>query len=221
MGQQALRRADQQAAGWRALMHLGAPEGATMVLVTVFALVFVTDATVFGGNLLLLAGNMPEYVRRGEWWRPATAMFLHANLLHLAMNGLALWLFGPAVERSLGRWRYLVIFLVAGSLGNLVSAMVTRFDVSVGASGGVFGVIGAFAVAAYRLKSAPYASVRRRLLWLMAAMVAIDLIISGLEPQVDNLAHAGGFMIGLALAAALYPRRLRHATQTLDAADSV
>jgi len=209
-GQQTLQLAEQQAAGWRALMYMGQPQRGALALLVVFTLVFLVNAIVFEGivqqPLWLWAGNVPEAVRHGEWWRPTTALFLHANLLHLAMNGFALWLFGSAVEKSIGRWRFMAIFLVAGSFGNLLSAMMARYDVSVGASGGVFGVIGAFAVAAYHLEGPMFAPVRRRLLMLIALMVAVDLTISGLEPQVDNLAHAGGFVAGLVLAALLCPR---------------
>jgi membrane associated rhomboid family serine protease len=224
-GQQALRMAEQQAAGWRALMHMGQPEAGTVALLTVLTLVFLVDAIVFDGTLRqplwMWAGNIPQAVRHGEWWRVTTALFLHANLLHLAMNGLALWLFGSAMEKSVGRWRFLVVFLTAGSLGNLLSAMTGRYDVSVGASSGVFGVIAAFAVAAYHLEVPLYASMRRRLLLLIALMVAADLTISGLEPQVDNLAHAGGFVAGLVLSILLSPRRTRRDERAVDAARAV
>jgi rhomboid protease GluP len=208
--QQALQLAEQQAARWRALMYMGQPQSGTLALLVVFTLVFLVNGIVFEGivqqPLWVWAGNVPEAVRHGEWWRVTTALFLHANLLHLAMNGFALWLFGSAIEKSIGRWRFLAIFLVAGSWGNLLSAMMARYDVSVGASGGIFGVIAAFAVAVYHLESPMYAPMRRRLLMLIALMVAVDLTISGLEPQVDSLAHAGGFIAGLVLAAVLYPR---------------
>lgn len=210
-GQQAVRLADQQSAEWRALMCIGSPGGVTLTLLAVLACVYFTDVILFDGflhrPLLIWAGNIPEAVRRGEWWRPTTAIFLHANLLHLGMNGLALWLFGSAVEKSMGRWRYLAIFFVAGSLGNLLSAMTSTYDVSVGASGGIFGVIAAFAVATYHMDSPLYASLRRRLLMLLALMVTADFTISGLEPQVDTLAHAGGFVAGLVLALLLHPRK--------------
>jgi rhomboid protease GluP len=210
-GQQAVRLADQQSAEWRALMCLGSPGGVTLTLLAVLACVYFTDVILFDGflhrPLLVWAGNIPEAVRRGEWWRPTTAIFLHANPLHLGMNGLALWLFGSAVEKSMGRWRYLAIFFLAGSLGNLLSAMTSTYDVSVGASGGIFGVIAAFAAATVHLDSPLYASLRRRLLMLLALMVTADFTISGLEPQVDTLAHAGGFVAGLVLALLLHPRK--------------
>jgi membrane associated rhomboid family serine protease len=85
--------------------------------------------------------------------------------------------------------------------------MTSMYDVSVGASGGIFGVIAAFAVATYHLDSPLYASLRHRLLMLLALMVTADFTISGLEPQVDTLAHAGGFVAGLVLALLLHPRK--------------
>jgi rhomboid protease GluP len=154
----------------------------------------------------LWAGNSAETVKDGEWWRVFTALFLHANLLHLGMNGAGLWLFGSAVEKAMGRWRFLLVFLLAGALGNLLSASVARYDVAVGASGGIFGVIGAFAVAVWRLRSPMYFALRRRLLFFLALMVTADFTIGGLEPQIDNLAHVGGFVAGILIAAVLYPR---------------
>jgi rhomboid protease GluP len=123
------------------------------------------------------------------------------------MNGAALWIFGSAVEKTIGWWRYLAVFLLAGALGNLASAFDTRYDVAIGASGGIFGVIGAFAVGVWRLRSPMYFALRRRLLMLIVLMVATDFTIGGLEPQVDNLAHVGGFFGGILIAALLWPRR--------------
>ena len=209
VAQQGLRYSEQQTAGWRGLMSMGWPAPVTMTLLLVFLIVFLADVFVFSGHmnrpLWEWAGNIPEAVRHGDWWRPVTALFLHANWLHLGMNGLALCLFGSAVEKTMGRWRFFVIFIVAGSLGNFISAWWAHYDVSIGASGGVFGVIGAFGVAAYHLDVPIYSDVRKRLILLVALMVAADLTISGLEPQVDNFAHAGGLVVGMVLALLLRP----------------
>ena len=210
-GLELLRRAEQDTAPWRALMYMGRPERVTLALLLVCAVAYLVSGVYLRGELqeklLLWAGNTADTVREGEWWRLFTAMFLHANLLHLAMNGAALWIFGSAVEKTIGRWRYLAVFLLAGALGNLVSALDARYDVAIGASGGIFGVIGAFAVGVWRLRLPMYFALRRRLLWLVVLMVAADFTIGGLEPQVDNLAHVGGFFAGILLAAALWPRR--------------
>ena len=209
-GQEALRAAEQQSAGWRALVHVGAPEGVTLVLLLAFAVVFLVDAVVCEGVFLqplwLWTGNVPGSLRHREWWRPVTAMFLHGNPLHLLMNSATLWMFGPAVEKAVGRWRLLVIFLLAGTFGNVLSLWHAHYEVSVGASGGIFGVIGAYVVAVHRLKAPMYDTMRRRLLALIALAVACDLTIGWLEPQIDDLAHAGGFIAGLILAIVLVPR---------------
>jgi membrane associated rhomboid family serine protease len=210
-GLELLRGADKDTAAWRALMYMGRPARVTMTLLLVCAVVHLVGDVYMRGELqdklLLWAGNTADTVKDGEWWRLFTALFLHANLLHLAMNGAALWIFGSAVEKTIGWWRYLAVFLLAGALGNLASAFDTRYDVAIGASGGIFGVIGAFAVGVWRLRSPMYFALRRRLLMLIVLMVATDFTIGGLEPQVDNLAHVGGFFGGILIAALLWPRR--------------
>ncbi|MGO9246739.1 MAG: rhomboid family intramembrane serine protease [Verrucomicrobiia bacterium] len=209
-GQELLRRAEKDSAGWRALMHMGRPERVTLSLLLVLATVHLVNDVFLREEmqekLLMWAGNSADSVKSGEWWRLFTALFLHANLLHLAMNGTGLWLFGSAVEKTMGRWRLLAVFLVGGALGNLASAYVAHYDVAIGASGGVFAVIGAFAVGVWRLRSPMYYALRRRLLVLLGLMVAADFTIGGLEPQVDNLAHVGGFFAGILLAVVLGAR---------------
>jgi membrane associated rhomboid family serine protease len=209
-GQELLRRAEKDSAGWRALMHMGRPERVTLSLLLMLATVYLVSHLFLQeemqDKLLMWAGNSVDTVKDGEWWRLFTALFLHANPLHLAMNGVGLWLFGSAVEKTMGRWRLLAVFLLGGGLGNLASAYVARYDVAIGASGGIFAVIGAFAVGVWRLRSPMYFALRRRLLVVLALMVAADFTIGGLEPQVDNLAHVGGFLAGILLAVVLGTR---------------
>ncbi|HVM62210.1 MAG TPA: rhomboid family intramembrane serine protease [Verrucomicrobiae bacterium] len=206
-GQELVRRAEKDSAGWRALMHMGRPERVTLSLLLAMATVYLVFDLFLNEEMqekvLLWAGNSADTIRNGDWWRVFTALFLHANLLHLAMNGAGLWLFGSAVEKTLGRWRMLAVFLVGGALGNLASASVAHYDVAIGASGGIFAVIGAFAAGVWRLRSPMYFALRRRLLLVLTLMVAADFTIGGLEPRVDNLAHVAGFFAGMALAAIL------------------
>jgi len=210
-GQELLRRAEADTAAWRALLHMGRPEVVTLALLLAFAVVYLVSDVFLRSELqeqfLMWAGNSADTVGEGEWWRLVTALFLHANLLHLFMNGAGLWIFGSAVEKTMGRWRFLVVFLLAGVLGNLLSASMAHYDVAIGASGGIFGVIGAFGVAVWRLRSPMYHALRRRLLFVLTLMVATDFTIGGLEPHVDNLAHVGGFFAGILIAMVLGPRR--------------
>jgi len=205
LARESLQAAENLSADWRALMSWGRPAAITLALVLACAVTWLVDKAHFDGKLWMWAGNEPEAVRDGEWWRPVSALFLHANWLHLTMNGAALWMFGSAVERSFGRWRFVVIFLLAGAAANTMSAWIGHYDVSVGASGGIFGLIAAFAVGVFRLHSPVLLAARRRLLLILGLMLTADLTIGGLEPQVDNLAHAGGFVTGVILAFALFP----------------
>src|SRR5438270_3087286 len=94
-----------------------------------------------GGRLyfkLLLYGPA---VAHGDWWRLITAAFLHANLVHIGFNMLALWWFGAPVEQYLGRARFVGLYLVAGLAGSAGALMQTH-GVTVGASGAIFGILG-------------------------------------------------------------------------------
>jgi membrane associated rhomboid family serine protease len=209
---QALHSAERQSAHWRALMHLGRPGRVTVTLLGVFVAGFFGAKLAFGSaveeRFWLWVGNGAETIQHGEWWRLFTALFVHANWLHLLMNGMALWMFGSAIEKTMGHWRFLLIFLMAGAAGNFISAWQAHYDIAVGASGGIFGLIGAFAVAVWRLNGPIHAGLRRRLLGFLGVMVASDFTVGWLEPLVDNLAHAGGFAAGLLLSLAL-GRRIR------------
>ena len=79
----------------------------------------------------------------GEWWRLITAAFLHANLIHLGFNMLGLWWFGSPLEAALGRWRFLLVYLVSGLAGSAGALIATPNAITVGASGALFGMLGA------------------------------------------------------------------------------
>jgi membrane associated rhomboid family serine protease len=83
------------------------------------------------------------FVADGDWWRLITAAFLHYGPLHLAFNMLALWWFGAAVEETIGRGRYLALYLVSGLAGSAGALLLDPTTPTVGASGAIFGVLGA------------------------------------------------------------------------------
>jgi membrane associated rhomboid family serine protease len=209
-----LRHAAAQMAPWRALMGWRRLAPVTAGMLGVLAVVFLVD--VIGWRWLAddylwnEFGNVPGALAAGEWWRPLTALGLHANALHLALNALALWIFGTALERAWGAGRMVAIFLGAGVAGNLASAWLSQFEVSVGASSGLFGLVSAFGVALYRWRSPVTTGMRRRLLLALALMVGVDATIGFLEPQIDNLAHLAGGGAGLLLAWGLTPKSWTH-----------
>jgi len=83
------------------------------------------------------------FVAAGDWWRLFTAMFLHYGPIHLAFNMLALWFFGSAVEMAIGRGRYLLVYIVSGLAGSAGALVFTPNSATVGASGAIFGILGA------------------------------------------------------------------------------
>src|SRR3954468_22245088 len=107
--------------------------------------VLVASARDFQGHVLpasLGVGNLIG-VAHGDWWRLITAAFLHYGPIHLGLNMLALWWLGAPVEMALGRARFLAIYLVSGLAGSAGALVLSPHSVTVGASGAIFGLLGA------------------------------------------------------------------------------
>lgn len=147
-------------------------------------------------------------VERGEYWRLVTAIFLHGNgtipgtLLHLGVNLMSLFNIGRLYEVMFGTRRIVLIFFATGIAASITSMMLTGGP-SVGASGAVFGVLGALVSSILRhprLRRDPMArSIMRQCVFWIFVNIAIGLQIE----QIDNAAHIGGLMAGLLMGALL------------------
>lgn len=150
---------------------------------------------------------VPGLVGAGEWWRIVTSGFLHFGPVHLLFNMLALWIIGRDVETVLGRGRFLAMYLTA-LLGGSAAVMLFYPPESgvAGASGAVFGLMGALVVLLRRLK-APAGSV--------LGLIAVNVVISVVIPGISLIAHLGGLVVGAAATAALVyaPARGRNGVQ--------
>jgi membrane associated rhomboid family serine protease len=82
-------------------------------------------------------------VAHGDWWRLITSAFLHLNLLHIVFNMLALWWFGAPLEARIGRWRFLLLYIVSALAGSAGALILNPTEFTLGASGAVFGILGA------------------------------------------------------------------------------
>lgn len=152
--------------------------------------------------------NSPAVLGHGQYWRLLSAIALHVSVLHLALNGYGLLLFGPALEVALGWWRFLMVYLGAGVAGAAVSLAVYHPRLGVGASGAIFGIGAALVVVFYHYRVGIGASV-----WTyVAVIVSVSLILSAVHVGVDNAAHVGGLLTGLVAAALLIRRRHRLVT---------
>lgn len=156
---------------------------------------------VTGGTALHPVGGIVG----GEWWRLLSSIFLHAGLIHLALNSYVLWIFGVEIERQIGRLFTLAVFLVTGVFAGATSfAFAPGFIVGVGASGAIFGLVGAFIAYNYLRRHHVMAQARLR---GALSMLLINLVIGFSIPGIDWRAHVGGLVAGLVAGFAVDPSR--------------
>jgi len=124
----------------------------------------------------------------GEYYRFVTAMFLHGGFMHIAFNMLILWQLGSILEGALGTRRFIALYLLSGLGGGIVSVMLNDpMVVSVGASGAIFGLMGAYAVLAKKMNLNSSQIV---------GLIGINLVIGFVVPNIDWHAHVGGLLVG-------------------------
>jgi membrane associated rhomboid family serine protease len=147
-----------------------------------------------------LLGSIPglpgQGVAHGQWWRILTGGFLHENLLHIGFNMYVLYILGLQLEPALGRVKFASIYAVSLLTGSLGALLVSPHAITVGASGAVFGIMGAFAVE-LRARNLP---IMRGGLGGVGGLIVINLVISFTLPGISWGGHIGG-LIGGTLAA--------------------
>jgi membrane associated rhomboid family serine protease len=137
-------------------------------------------------------GTWVTGVADGAWWQLATSMFTHVDVIHIGFNMLALWALGPQLELALGRARFLALYLLSGLGGSLaVYWLAPTYTSTLGASGAVFGLMGALLVMALKVRG----DVQSILVWI-GINVAITLYGRG---SISWQGHLGGFLGGLLL----------------------
>ena len=146
------------------------------------------------------AAFTPMIIQVGEYYRLFTCMFLHFGIEHLVNNMLVLFVLGSRLERVIGKIRFLLIYLLGGIAGNVVSLLLElktqEFSVSAGASGAVFAVMGAMIYIVIRNKGWLGDLSMRQIL----VMAAFSLYFGFTSSGVDNVAHIGGLLAGFVLA---------------------
>ncbi|WP_183597294.1 rhomboid family intramembrane serine protease [Paenibacillus phyllosphaerae] len=179
----------------------------TAIIIAINLAVFLYD-WISGSNTLLYHGAFivdPPSDPYGltEPWRYVTAVFLHAGFDHILFNMFAVLVFAPPLERMLGKARYAVFFLFCGVMGNAVSAMFADdVLISVGASGAIYGLYGAYLYLATMKKTLDEGSKKT-----VYSILAFGVIYSLLVPGINMWAHFGGAIAGF-LYALWYDRML-------------
>lgn len=187
---------------------------AVFTLVLINALVFVVQIYRGGNNPLILhrmgALEPLGVLTQHEYWRLFTALFLHAGFLHLGFNLFALYIIGPPLERSIGTIRFLACYFGSGIASSAGVVALTKMGLvhdaqTIGASGCILGVIGAWAGLLLRHHDAPLAKQRLANIGLIVLIqIAFDLS----TPEVSMPAHLGGLIAGFFLGLILAPRAL-------------
>ena len=184
----------------------------TQVLIAINVVVYVVGLGLSGANDLTRRGGLVGEgtfdgvtvvgVAAGEWYRIVTSGFLHADLMHLAFNMFMLWVLGSMLEPSMGRWPFLatyVMSLVAGSLGVL---LLDPDVVTVGASGAVFGLMGAAIIGQKANGISPWQTG-------IGGLLVINLGLTFIVPGISIGGHVGGLLGGMAAGAILILGRRR------------
>lgn len=186
----------------------GAGGPVTFVLIAINLVFFII--TIFAGGfdtytLSKLGAIVPMYITENhEYYRLLLAMFLHGGFIHFLMNMYALYYLGRSLERSLGPWKYGILYFVSGIGSGLFVVLLSQSNsVTIGASGAIFGIIGALLLITYIRKD----WFTPRSIQSIRFMVILNLIITLIVPNVSAAGHLGGFIVGLALGYFLIPKK--------------
>lgn len=177
--------------------------------VIVYLLLELVGDTENSNFMIQMGAVWPPYVKDGEYWRLLTATFMHFGFEHILNNMLVLACAGPILEQGLGHIKYLFLYLIAGVGGSTLSYLQMlqngENSVSAGASGAIFGIIGALLWIVIVHKGRYETLTGRGLLF----MIVISLYYGMTSGDVDNWAHIGGLLMGFVLAVILYrkPRK--------------
>ena len=175
-----------------------------LINVTVFLLLSFTGGATDSANLYRWGAKFGPAIQAGDWYRMFYPIVLHAGLFHIGANTFALVLFGPRLEQEFGRTAFLAIYLVAGVCGVAASYLVSP-TLSVGASGAIFGIVGAYGVYLLRNRKDFGVSVNPVIVNL-AIVLVINIVFGLVATGIDQGAHVGGLIAGAAMGLFVTPR---------------
>lgn len=172
--------------------------GLMIINIIVFALMTLNGGSESIENLIRFGANSKILVAHGEWWRLFTASFIHIGFFHILFNMYFFYSLGPIFEKMFGSLNFLIIYLISGIFGNLLSfAFGNPYTVSAGASTSLYGMLGLSIglMATYRNDE-----IIRSFGASFISVVVINVIYSLLAPGVGIYGHLGGFIAGFLLA---------------------
>jgi len=175
----------------------------TACIVAVAIVQFTTDGSIWEtGRSTHMTGFIKDNFRHGEYWRILTGATAHVNIIHIFFNSMALVSFGKLIEMLSNRAHLVTVFLISAIGGGIMSLILNPQGNSVGASGGIIGLLGYLVVYSMRRKQFLAPEFRRSLLFNTGFIVVYGIALYQL---IDNYAHLGGFLAGAAYALVQVP----------------
>jgi membrane associated rhomboid family serine protease len=148
-------------------------------------------------DLFRLFAQINALIAEGEWWRIFTVVLLHASITHILFNMWALWVLGPQIERGVGTWPFVSLYLASAGMGGVFAYYLGDIgDIAVGASGAIFGLFGIWlSWALHRRNTMQGRALLGQLVFLLLINAAIPFIFRNISWQ----AHLGGLLAGFAI----------------------
>ena len=172
--------------------------GLLIVIAMVFAYEVLTGAFLSDQRMVDLGAIVPGLLQRREYWRLLAAMFLHGGWLHWFLNSWALYQLGTLYETLFGSSRFALIYFVSGICASIASSMYEHGP-AVGASGAIFGILGAFIFSLLRSPQYRRQPWTRSLISQLVFWIVVNIAIGFSVKFIDNAAHIAGLITGLLL----------------------
>jgi rhomboid protease GluP len=177
--------------------------------ILVFAWTSLHNATASNASLVQYGAFYGPNVQNGEWWRAFTSAFIHDGFLHIAFNMFALWQIGTIVEKLFGTPKMALLYTASIIGSGWAIYQFNYLEITIGASGAIFGLFGALVAAGLRLGKHGQQLVRS-----MLGLVIINVLLGFMIPNISQAGHLGGLVTGFLLGVILYrvPTHLRRPT---------
>ncbi len=173
----------------------GAP--ATLTFIGLAVIFYVLGFFGLDDDLLTMFAQINSQIADGEWWRIFTVVLLHGSLMHILFNMWALYVLGPQIERGVGTWPFVTLYLASAGVGGAFAYWLgDPGDVAVGASGAIFGLFGIWLSWALHRRNTIQG---RALLTQLIVLLAINAGIAFIYKSISWQAHLGGLIAGFVI----------------------
>lgn len=166
------------------------------ICIILFILMELSGGSTNSQTLLKYGANLDVLVKNGEYYRLFTCIFLHIGIMHLLCKMYSLYIIGREVENLFGKIKYIIIFILSGIFGSIMSLAFTHNTISAGASGAIFGLLGALLYFGMHYRTYLGEAIKRSII----PIIVVNLIIGFFAEGIDLAAHIGGLVGGVLVA---------------------